>query len=425
MTSIDTRHRPRGKTVRKFVVLALIQLGFLAACGGGGGYGGGGGTPPPPPPTQTIATPGPPNVETMTVNSGPAGVNAVNTVYVSVKVCVPATTTCATIDHIEVDTGSTGLRILAGAPNGLVLPPEKDGSGNPMAECLQFADGTSWGSLAVADITLPGSGETASSVHVHIIGDPAYPTIPSACTGTPENTVAAFGANGILGVGPFAQDCGNACVAAVTPLPVYYSCPLPSTCAAANASLTLQVPNPVTLFATDNNGVIIELPAVGSAGSTTTSGSLVFGIGTRTNNGLGTATVLPEDVNTGFITGTYKGTAYTDGYLDSGSNGNFFTDTSLMACPAPNAGFYCPTSTMSETATLKGTSAATLTANFSVANADTLFSTAGYTAFSNLGGTNSDAMGFDLGLSFFYGHNVFTAIEGSVASGTMGPYFAY
>ena len=414
--------------MRKFVALALIQLGFLAACGGGGGYGGGGGGggTPPPPAMQTIATPGPPNVETLAVDAGPAG--AVNTSFVSVKVCVPGTSTCKTIDHIEVDTGSTGLRImssvLAAAP-AITLPAEKDGSGNPLAECLQFADGTSWGSLATADIQLPVSTEAASSLHVQVIGDPAYPTVPTNCTGTPENTVAAFGANGVLGVGPFAQDCGSACVAATTPLTVYYSCPSPSTCAAANASLAAQVQNPVTLFGTDHNGVIIELPAVGIAGSTTLSGSLVFGIGTRTNNALGTATVLPEDPNTGFITGTYKSIAYVNGYLDSGSNGNFFTDTSLTVCPSPNAGFYCPASTMSETATLKGANAATLAAAFSVANADTLFSITSYSAFSNLGGTNADAMGFDLGLPFFYGHNVFTAIENAGTPGGVGPYFAY
>ena len=412
--------------MRKFVALALIQLGFLAACGGGGGYGGGGGTPPPPPPTQTIATPGMPNVEKMTVDAGPAGVNAVNTAYISVKVCVPGTTTCKTIDHIEVDTGSIGLRIMSSvlttAP-AITLPAETNGT-NPLAECLQFADGTSWGSLAIADIQLPVSGETATNLHVQVIGDPAYATIPTDCTGIPENTVASFGANGILGVGPFIQDCGSACVAAVTPLTVYYSCPSPSTCAAANASLAEQVPNPVTLFGADSNGVIVELPAVGSAGSATTSGSLVFGIGTRTNNGLGTATVLPEDPITGWISGTYKGTVYTKAYLDSGSNANFFTDSSLTPCPT-NTGFYCPASTMSETATLKGANAATLTANFSVANADTLFSVASYTAFSNLGGTNSDPMGFDLGLPFYYGHNVFVAIENANTAGGIGPYFAY
>jgi len=50
------------------------------------------------------------------------------------------------------------------------------------------------------------------------------------------------------------------------------------------------VQNPVTLFATDNNGVIIELPAV-SGVETSVTGSLIFGIGTQSNNALGSATV--------------------------------------------------------------------------------------------------------------------------------------
>ena len=243
----------------------------------------------------------------------------------------------------------------------------------------------------------------------------------------PENTVAKFGANGILGVGPFAQDCGSACVGAIPSTgAVYYACPSSSTCGAAPATLVQQLQNPVTLFAPDSNGVIVELPAVAAAGATTASGSLVFGIGTRTNNALGMATVLPEDPSTGNITGTYKGTAYADGYLDSGSNGNYFTDTTLTtpACTGSNAGiFYCPMSMMSETASLKGTTTTTLTANFSVGDADTI--PAGYTVFAGLGGPNSDPQGFDLGLPFFYGHNVFTAIENANTPAGMGPYFAY
>src|SRR5437660_4711866 len=130
------------------------------------------------------------------------------------------------------------------------------------------------------------------------------------------------------------------------------------------------------MFATDNNGVIVELPAVGAAGTTTVSGSLVFGIGTQTNNNnaLGTATVLPLIATSigDFITATYKGTAYADGYISSGTNANFLTDSSLTtpACTGSNAGvFYCPTSMMSETASLKGTTSTTLTANFTVGDA--------------------------------------------------------
>ena len=417
--------------MRKFAVLALIQLGFLTSCGGGS-YG-----PPPPPPTQMIATPGQPNVETLVVNAGPAaGLGSVNTAYISVQVCNPTTGACQTIPDIEVDTGSMGLRLLASAMNGLILPAETNGA-NPLAECLQFADGSSWGSLATANITLPVSGETASGVHVHIIGDPAYPntTIPTDCTGTPENTVTAFGANGILGVGPFLQDCGGACVTAAVP-GTYYQCPAPSTCAGTTATLLQQVQNPVSMFATDNNGVIVELPSVGSAGATTISGSLVFGIGTRTNNGLGSATVLLFDPNTGAIQATYKSTTYTGAYIDSGSNGNFFTDGTLTQCmtattPPQPTGFFCPASTMMETAALKGANGVTATASFTVANADTLFSNNTYTAFSNLAGPilqpppAGTPQPFDLGLSYFYGVNVFTAIEGSSISGNVGPFFAY
>ena len=197
------------------------------------------------------------------------------------------------------------------------------------------------------------------------------------------------------------------------------------TCTDSNATLAQQVANPATFFSADNNGVILELPAVGSAGATTVTGAVVFGIGTQSNNALGSATVLPEDVTNGFITATYKGAAYSKGYIDSGSNANFFNDSSLTTCPSPNQGFYCPSSTMTESVTLQGTSTTMVTPSFSVANADALFSNLNDTAFSNLGGTNPDAAAFNFGLPFFYGNNVYTAFENASAGGYVGPYFAY
>jgi hypothetical protein len=52
-------------------------------------------------------------------------------------------------------------------------------------------------------------------------------------------------------------------------------------------------------------------------------------------------------------------------------------------------------------------------------------------AFSNLGGENAGISSlqlpasFDWGLAFFYGRNVFTAIEGAATPGGIGPCFAY
>ena len=65
------------------------------------------------------------------------------------------------------------------------------------------------------------------------------------------------------------------------------------------------------------------------------------------------------------------------------------------------------------------------TVNFSVANADNLFNNnPSDTVLGQLAGPNSLA-GFDWGLPFFYGRNVFTAIEGQSTPGGVGPYWAY
>ena len=78
-----------------------------------------------------------------------------------------------------------------------------------------------------------------------------------------------------------------------------------------------------------------------------------------------------------------------------------------------------------ESAMLQGTDGTMLTADFSVANADSLFMNSKFAAFSNLGGSNySSTMPnntVDLGLSYFYGHNVFTGFENNQG----GPYFAF
>src|SRR5579863_10314000 len=278
--------------MRNAAILALASLLLLSACGGGGGGsssvggggggGGGGGT-------QVIAKPGPPNVEPLVMDGGPA--NALNTPFVTIKICAPgSTTTCQTIDHVEVDTGSSGVRILSSVLT-ISLPAVMSGS-STVAECLQFADGSAFGPLATADLTLPTSGKSAAGLTVQVIGASGY-TVPADCPGTQEDTVAAFGANGIIGVGPFMQDCGPACVGETTPLPgTYYTC-TGGTCTGSNLPVTAQVSNPVVFFSTDNNGVIVELPTPPSGGSASlTGGVLVFGIGTETNNALGTATVL-------------------------------------------------------------------------------------------------------------------------------------
>ena len=448
--------------MRKFLALILTPLALLAGCGGSGTSHGGPPPPPPPPPTQVIATPGPPNAETLVVDEGPTAltVPAVNTAFVSIKVCMPDGTfsSCQTIDHIEIDTGSIGLRIITGLPQPLnpsagqltlALPPVADPNNvsNVLAECLQFADGYSYGSVNKADIYLPVSHESATNVYIHVIGaasagNPANAS-PSCVPKPPlitENTVPSFGANGILGVGPFINDCNSFGDCTGGGSAIYYGCTTAATpsCAKTTAHMADQLPNPANLFATDNNGVIVELPPVSDTGHLEPlQGTLVFGIGTQTNNGLGGARklfmcdgtntsamcVLNGQTLAGTVSASLNGTTYQASYLDSGSNGNFFP-TSIPSCPIPNNGFLCPASTTSENATLTGTDGLMVAADFDVANANSLFSPTPCTpnclvAFSNLGGPgNGSPDSLDLGLSFFFGRNVFTGIE-------PGPYFAY
>lgn len=426
--------------MRKYLALALIQVLILAGCGGGGG----GGSSPPPPPVSACSGATSSNVEPIIVDEGPtalqnAGITAVNVAYVSVKVCLPGSSSYQTIDHVQVDTQSSGLRILASALTSITLPYQVDSNGNTMAECIEFADGSSWGSLATADIQLPTSGEKASGVVVQLIGDPAVEDGRPAAADCPtpaEDTVPTFGANGIIGVGPYTQDCGDVCVTGI-PLPVYYGCTTPATsassCTAEDASLAQQLTNTVTLFATDNNGTIVAFPSVGASGLATVSGSLVLGIGTETNNVLpvGVTVLLADAGNNAYITATLVGAGYPDSYLDSGSNGTFFVDAAnpITQCGPDQMGFYCPLnpSTLNFTFTLTGANNATTPQEaFSVMNAADLFNTnSTLAAFSNLGGTNGDPQSLDLGLAFFYGQNVYTAVEGATVAGNAGPFYAF
>jgi hypothetical protein len=361
------------------------------------------------------------NVVDVAVTAGPNS-NSINVLYTTVTVCLPGTSTCQSIDNIQVDTGSYGLRILA--PVLTLTFPVATLNGTPLVECTSFVDGYSWGPVALADVQV--SGETASSVPVQIIGDSRYPTVPTDCSNSApmaEDTVATFGAKGLIGIGPFAQDCGDACASGVTEPIVYYACTTESNCTGTTVPVADQVPNPVTLFATDNNGTIITLPSVAAAGAATVSGSLIFGIDTESNNASGTETVVPI-ATSGYLTTIFNGgTPLTESFIDSGSNGYFFSDSSLAACTQSGfADFYCPASMTSLSGEMQLASG-TATVDFEIGKAEQI--NAAFYAFPGFGGTNPNSDSFDWGLPFFYGRRVAVAIQGYTTSAGTGPYVAF
>jgi Protein of unknown function (DUF3443) len=361
------------------------------------------------------------NTQAIMVNAGPTG-NYANGLFTNVTVCAPGTSNCQTISGVLVDTGSFGLRVLSSALGTVASSlPQQTTGGNPNVECAQFVSSVTWGPVKTADISL--AGEKASSVPIQVI-DSSIAPVPSACSaiGPAEQDLASLGTNGILGVGFFISDCGNACAQSGSGNPGFYYTCNGSSCQVIAQSTSLQVQNPVALFPQDNNGLVLELPTA-SASAASLSGSLIFGIGTESNNSLGSAQIYHPDSN-GNLKTSFNSTTY-EGFLDSGSNAYFFLGSSasgLPDCPSPNSGFYCPSSPTNLTAINSSDtgSGGSGTINFTIGNADQLFSSPTDAVFPTLGGSNPNT--FDWGLPFFYGRKVFVEFQAPVGN---GPYWAY
>jgi hypothetical protein len=242
-------------------------------------------------------------------------------------------------------------------------------------------------------------------------------------------------ANGFLGIGFYQQDCGPTCVSGTPPSGEgYYACGN-SSCSQTTLPLAQQLQNPVGMFASDNNGVVVALQSVPYGGAPSASGTLTFGIGTQANNALGSAVVLTANGSGNVTTKltTKTGTVMTPvGFLDTGSNALYFFDsaeTNIPDCTSSGfKGFYCPSTTEPFTAINIGTNGLSSTVSFSVADVQT--ENFANVAFSNVAGPGNSSnpqfgLFFDWGLPFFYGRSVFVAFEGQNAAGTMGPYWAY
>ncbi|MBV8468629.1 MAG: DUF3443 family protein [Burkholderiaceae bacterium] len=433
---------PRQPLFTAFAVAACALL--VQACGGShsGSSSGTSNT------SSTTATAG--NSVTVTVNGGISSSASIpNMVMTSVTVCTPSNGTCATIPNIQVDTGSTGLRIMASVLNkyGLALPAvTPSASGHSYQECLAFADGTVWGSLATANMQM--GSESASGIVVQVIQDSqdsasvTGPADPTACTnqGADESSIAQFGANGIIGVGLFIQDCGTSC-AQSTSNNTYFDCTGTGSSAVCNSvrmPLAQQVSNPVASFAKDNNGVILKFAQIANTGVATATGTLTFGIGTQSNNGLGSSAVLlvPDTGPVlGDFTATFQSMALTGSFFDSGSGGLYFNDANIPVCTSKAAlGYYCPGGASSSSSDLTqfsvpvaGTGSQTVNIAVQVENAQYLFSYSNTTnVFNNLAaqassGLTSGTGTFDFGMPAFFGHTVYTGFENNAN----GPYFAY
>ncbi len=355
------------------------------------------------------------NVLSITVNGSLCSINSyLNKPCVSVTVCTPGTSTCQTIDDVLLDTGSYGMRLFKQVLNvSLVQATEDVGS---LAECIQFGDGTSeWGPIQIASVIL--GNEPAVQVPIQVV-DSTFGTAPFACANADQSPADA-GFNGILGVGPFAQDCGLPCSNSAGN--GMYSVCNGSTCIGTSVPSSNQVQNPVALLPQDNNGLIVQLPSVPQGGVPSVNGFLVLGIDTQPNNVPSAVTTYALDQNGEFST-IFNNHSYSS-FIDTGSNGLFFRTTRLLPNCQDDSDWFCPTSTTSLSSTITGASGSPSgVVSFQIGNFDSLTSSSN-NVFADIGG--NEVGEFDWGLPFFFGRDIYIGLEGGASSLGNGPYFAY
>lgn len=404
------------------MVLKLILLAFLlltVSCGGADKISN----------SPEILLPN--NLMRVSVDSGLSG-NSINQMFTTVIICsIEIDSQCQTIDHIIIDTGSTGLRLLSSAisPN-IKLTSQVDIENLPLFNCVQFLDGSyAWGPVKISNVFF--GEKKAINVPLQVIGDQNYSDLDSQCSyyGTLNeiNSVTSLGGNGILGLSVFKEDCGKACNTNEFN-GIYFKC-INATCSAVMETAVrqdLQIKNPITLFTLDNNGFVIDLPPARENGQLSLNGNVIFGIDTQSNNLSKYNSVLTTD-SYGYISTLFAGNTLRYSFIDTGSNGLYFDYNEIRTCADGRVGpsFYCPDGLTSLSAILVGANGVSSPISFTVANASLLIGDALFSVLPALAGSIGNTDVFVWGLPFFYGRQVFIGLEEEVSDLGIGPLFAF
>jgi hypothetical protein len=412
--------------MRSGKILLFLVLVMVASCGGGDGGSSGTSS------SSALSLPNGPSLPQITgYNVLPVSVGGsshyVNEATVSVTICDESNTICQTIGNILLDSGDYGLRIfqqvLNSSLDAALIPVEINNT--PLYECTQYGDGSAvWGPVKLANVIL--SGEQPVLVPIQVPGPGSFNS-SQVCPATPllsSPSEALY--NGSLGIGFFAQDCGDFC-ASIPQNGQYFTCS-GNTCTSTDVQTSNQVQNPVSALQIDNNGVLLRFPSVPAGGSPSASGYLILGIGTQSNNIPSGATAYatdnnPGDINYETFTTKFEGASYR-GFLDIGSNGLFFSSNQIPIITIDGDEWFNPPSLLTLSATNVGyPSGPAGEVEFQVNNLNTLLSSSN-NVFSDLAGPGPDSW-FDWGLPFFLGRNVYIGIEGTTSSLGTGPYWAY
>ena len=368
---------------------------------------------------------------------GPAGATgAINHAYVTVKVCAPGSQTqCASIDHVLLDTGSSGLRLVRSvlAAGGVTLSAETDAQGRAIEECVSFGGGQTWGPVALADVTL--AGETAAKLPVQVMDD----------TGAGAPPPADLRGQWHADQRRFRLLAPTGCSVSVSSRRIAETVRVNANHAAAallrlhrrrgmhrrehRARRSGHEPGGDVCRRQQRHHRAVCRTCKTPMAMLSVQGELIFGIATQTDNALPATglTVLGADAH-GDFTATYNGgTTVLPALIDSGTDAYSFDDPSHRRVPPTGVfvGYYCPTvapQSVFAVNTGVGMNNASNTVDFAIADPTTFVANAA--AFIDLGGGGGSTR-FTWGMPFFYGRKVYIGIDQRVAGAYTGPYYAY
>lgn len=338
-----------------------------------------------------------------------------NQPYTNVKICAPGSTTnCQVFDHIIVDSGSDGLRLVASTVKSGLLSamPSVTSSGRPIAECEQYVSSFTYGPLKAADVYI--AGKLVKRFPIQMIGAKGF-AVPATCSsggGTETDTEAAFDGKGLVGVAFDLNDTG-----------IYYSCGTSGSGCWIDNSYP-GIPNLTSKFSSDNNGVVISLPSIALSGSASpVMGSLVFGVGTETNNTPPAGTIaLSNNLSEG-VFNIKVGTAKAQAYIDSGTN-DLVIAGPWAKCGSGD-GYFCANNVAISMGLYGiGKTAPQYSIGFTIGNADNLLNNGdvAYKDVAEVASSGSSLTGtYALGLATFFGRTEYFVFNGKTSKLGTGP----
>lgn len=81
----------------------------------------------------------------LAIAEGSGGYQQFNLLTTAIRICVPGTTICRTLNGVQIDSGSDGFRVFSSQLGGVSLPNVTASDGGTVGDCEQYVSSAVWG----------------------------------------------------------------------------------------------------------------------------------------------------------------------------------------------------------------------------------------------------------------------------------------